>query len=43
MTEKEKYISNKIRKVNRDGVRGKKPAPGQAAAIAYSYAKKKGY
>lgn len=40
---KEKYISQKIKKIKEDGIRGKKPSKKQAIAVAYSYAKKKGY
>lgn len=43
MTEKEKYISNKIKKIKSDGIRGKKVPNKQAVAVAYSYAKKRGY
>jgi len=40
MNEKQKFISNKIRKIMHEGVRGKKVPVKQAAAIAYSYAKR---
>lgn len=40
-TAKQKFISNKIKKVMHEGVRGKKVKVNQAAAIAYSMAKKK--
>lgn len=40
-TAKEQFISSKIKRVMEDGVRGKKVPQKQAAAIAYSYAKKK--
>lgn len=36
MTEKEKWVSAKIKKIYHEGLRGKKPKPGQAAAVAYS-------
>jgi len=38
---KEKFISNKIKKIMDEGVRGKKVPDKQAVAIAYSYYKKK--
>lgn len=40
-SEKQKFISNKIKKVMSEGVKGKKVPIKQAEAIAYSYAKKK--
>jgi len=36
MNAKQKYISSKIAKVNREGLHGKPPVKGQAAAVAYS-------
>ncbi len=41
MTEKQKFISNKIKKIEHEGVRGKKVPIKQAVAISYSYARKK--
>lgn len=41
MTPKDKYISMKIRKINEEGVRGKKVPHEQAVAIALSYAKRR--
>lgn len=40
-TEKQKFISAKIKKVMHEGVHGKKVPLKQAVAIAYSYSKKK--
>ncbi len=40
-SEKQKFISGKIKKVMDEGVRGKKVPLKQAEAIAYSYAKGK--
>lgn len=36
------FISKKIEKINKEGLRGKPPAPGQAAAVAYSMARDMG-
>lgn len=42
MTEKEKFIKNKIKKIYTEGIRGKKPVSNaQAIAVAESYAKKR--
>lgn len=41
-TEKQKFISQKIKKVMADGIRGKKVSKDQAIAVAYSYAKRRG-
>ena len=41
-TEKQKYISNKIRKIKEDGIRGKPVSNDQAIAVAYSYEKRRG-
>lgn len=41
MNAKEKFISEKIKKVMEEGVKGKKVPQKQAVAISYSYAKKK--
>lgn len=38
---KEEFISNKIRTIMHEGVHGKKVDVKQAAAIAYSYARRK--
>jgi hypothetical protein len=35
-SERQKYVSSKIRKIEHEGLRGKEPKPGQAAAVAYS-------
>lgn len=35
-TEKDKWVSSKIAKISKEGIRGKKPVEGQAAAVAYS-------
>lgn len=37
-SEKQKFISNKIKKIMHEGVRGKKVPQKQAVAIAHSYA-----
>ncbi len=39
-TEKQKFISNKIKKIMHEGIRGKKVPQKQAIAVAYSYAKR---
>lgn len=41
MNEKQKFISHKIQKIMHEGVHGKKVDVKQAAAIAYSMARKK--
>lgn len=38
---RQKFISEKIRTIEHEGVNGKKPPIKQAVAIAYQYAKKK--
>lgn len=40
---KEQYISSKIKKIKEEGLRGKSASNKQAVAVAYSYAKRKGY
>jgi|TARA_R100001530_G_scaffold73266_1_gene51670 hypothetical protein len=35
-TEKEKWIRAKIKKIHKEGIRGKKPKKGQAYAVAQS-------
>jgi hypothetical protein len=39
-TEKQKFISAKIKKTMNEGIHGKKVKPAQAAAVAYSCLKK---
>lgn len=41
-SERQKFISNKIKKIKEDGIRGKSVPNRQAVAIAYSYAKRLG-
>lgn len=41
-SEKQKFISNKIKLISEEGVRGKKVPQKQKVAIAYSYARRKG-
>lgn len=41
MTEKEKFISKKIKKIKEEGIRGKSVPQKQAVAVAYSMAKKR--
>ncbi len=42
-SEKEKYISGKIKKIYSEGIRGKPPVSNaQAVAVAESYARRKG-
>lgn len=40
-TPRQKYISSKISKIMKEGIRGKKVPQKQAIAVAYSMAKKK--
>lgn len=39
-SERQKFISNKIKTIENEGIRGKKPPIKQAVAVAYSMAKK---
>ena len=41
-SEKQKFISNKIKTIEHEGIRGKKVPIKQAIAVAYSYATKNG-
>jgi hypothetical protein len=38
---REQFISNKIKTIENEGIRGKKVPIKQAVAVAYSYARKK--
>jgi len=40
-SEKEKWIKTKIRKIHKEGIRGKKPKKGQVYAVAQSMYRKK--
>lgn len=40
-SEKQKYISSKIKKIMHEGIRGKKVPQKQAIAVAMNYARKK--
>lgn len=40
-SEKQKFISNKIKVIENEGIRGKKVPVKQAVTVAYSMAKKK--
>lgn len=42
MSEKQKFISNKISKIMHEGIHGKKVKQNQAVAVAMEYARKKG-
>lgn len=41
MNAKQQFISNKIRKIKHDGIRGKSVSNAQAAAVAYSMERKR--
>lgn len=38
---KQKWIQSKIRRINKEGIRGKEPVKGQAYAVAMSMYKKR--
>ena len=42
MNAKQKFISEKIKRIKKEGIRGEGVPNKQAVAVAYSYARKKG-